>query len=248
MHIEYHKWWSHNLNRDMEYKVYGHDGQALLAFPCQDGRYFDWENYQMIDVLAPFIEAGRLRVICVDGIDIETWSNKTYWDKHARIEHHESWFRYVVDELLPNVRHNPEQMFITTGASMGGFHAANFFFRRPDLFNGVLALSGLYHASYGFDDYKDQLVYDNSPQDFLQNMDENHPWMQMYRQRKIVFCVGQGRWEDELLWSTREMDRILSEKHVPHWFDYWGTDTDHDWPFWRKQIPYFIEKILCWQI
>ena len=31
MHTEYHKWWSHNLKRDMEYKVYGHDGQALLA-------------------------------------------------------------------------------------------------------------------------------------------------------------------------------------------------------------------------
>lgn len=232
----------------MEYKVYGHDGQALLAFPCQDGRYFDWENYHMIDVLAPFIDAGRLRVICVDGIDWETWSNKDYWDKRARIEQHERWFHYVTDELLPNLRHNPEQMFITTGASMGGFHAANFFFRRPDLFNGVLALSGLYHSSYGFGDYKDGLVYENSPQDFLPNMPEVHPWMQMYRQRKIVFCVGQGRWEEELLWSTREMDRILSEKHIPHWFDYWGTDTDHDWPFWRKQIPYFIEKILCWQI
>ena len=248
MHIEYHKWWSHNLQREMEYKVYGHDGQALLAFPCQDGRYYDWENYHMIDVLAPFIEAGRLRVITVDGIDWETWTNHDFWDKRARIEHNESWFRYVTDELLPNLRHNPEQMFITTGASMGGFHAANFFFRRPDLFNGVLSLSGLYHASYGFGDYQDGLVYENSPQDFLQHMPADHPWMQMYRQRKIVFCVGQGRWEDALLWSTREMDRILTEKGVPHWFDYWGTDTDHDWPFWRKQIPYFIEKILCWQI
>lgn len=248
MHIEYHKWWSHYLNRDMEYKVYGHDGQALLAFPCQDGRYFDWENYHMIDVLAPFIEAGRLRVITVDGIDWETWSNKGYWDNRAKIEHHENWFKYVTDELLPNLRHNPEQMFITTGASMGGFHAANFFFRRPDLFNGVLALSGLYHAAYGFGDYKDDLVYANSPQDFLQNMPADHPWMQMYRQRKIVFCVGQGRWEDELLASTREMDRILAEKGIPHWFDYWGHDIDHDWPFWRQQIPYFIEKMLCWQI
>ena len=97
MHIEYHKWWSHNLQREMEYKVYGHDGQALLAFPCQDGRYYDWENYHMIDVLAPFIEAGRLRVITVDGIDWETWTNHDFWDKRARIEHHESWFRDVTD-------------------------------------------------------------------------------------------------------------------------------------------------------
>lgn len=128
---------------------------------------------------------------------------------------------------------------------MGGFHAANFFFRRPDLFNGMLAMSGLYHASYGFDGYMDGLVYENSPQDFLQQMPSDHPWMQAYRQSKIVFCVGQGRWEDDLLWSTREMDRILKEKGVNNaWFDYWGHDVDHDWPFWRRQVPYFFDKIL----
>ena len=244
MHIEYHKWWSHNLCRDMEYKVFGHDGQAFLAFPCQDGRYYDWENYGMIATLAPFIDAGRIRVICVDGIDWETWSNKG-GDKRWRIEQHERWFRYVTDELLPNIKHNDQQMFITTGCSMGGFHAANFFFRRPDLFNGMVALSGLYHAAYGFDGYMDGLVYENSPQDFLQQMPSDHPWMQAYRERKIIFCVGQGRWEDDLLWSTREMDRILKEKGVNNaWFDYWGFDVDHDWPFWRRQLPYFVDKLL----
>ncbi|MDD6672202.1 MAG: hypothetical protein PUE52_10380, partial [Prevotella sp.] len=104
---------------------------------------------------------------------------------------------------------------------------------------------GLYHASYGFDGYMDGLVYENSPQDFLQQMPSDHPWMQAYRQSKIVFCVGQGRWEDDLLWSTREMDRILKEKGVNNaWFDYWGYDVDHDWPFWRRQVPYFFDKML----
>ncbi len=248
MNIEYHKWWSQYLCRDMEYKVYGHDGQALLAFPCQDGRFYDWENYHMIDVLAPFIEAGRIRLITVDGIDWETWSNVDYWDKRARIEQHERWFGYVCDELLPNLRVNPQQMFVTTGASMGAFHAANFFFRRPDLFNGVIALSGLYHAGYSFGDYMDALVYQNSPQDFLRNMPDNHPWMQMYRQRKIIFCIGQGRWEDETLASTREMDRILCEKHVNASFEYWGYDVDHDWPSWRHMLPGLTEKLLNWQV
>ena len=96
MRVEYRKWWSRCLGRDMEYKEFGHDGQALLAFPCQDGRFYDWENYGMIGVLAPFIEAGRLRVICVDGIDWETWSNK-WGDKRWRIEQHERWSSYVTD-------------------------------------------------------------------------------------------------------------------------------------------------------
>ena len=50
----------------MEYKIFGHDGQAVLAFPCQDGRFYDWENYGMINVLAPMIDAGRIRIICAD--------------------------------------------------------------------------------------------------------------------------------------------------------------------------------------
>ena len=90
----------------------------------------------------------------------------------------------------------------------------------------------------------DGAVYENSPQDFLKNMPGDHPWMQMYRQRTIVFCVGQGRWEEDLLWSTREMDRILKEKGVPAWFDYWGFDIDHDWPSWRQQLPYILGKVL----
>ena len=65
------------------------------------------------------------------------------------------------------------------------------------------------------------------------------------RERKIIFCVVQGRLEDDLLWSTREMDRILKEKGVNNaWFDYWGFDVDHDWPFWRRQLPYFVDKLL----
>ena len=40
------------------------------------------------------------------------------------------------------------------------------------------------------------------------------------------------------------MDRILHEKGVNNaWFDYWGYDVDHDWPAWRQQAPYFINKM-----
>ena len=48
---------------------------------------------------------------------------------------------------------------ITFGCSLGATHAANLYFRRPDLFNGLLALSGIYDASYGFGSYMDDLVY-----------------------------------------------------------------------------------------
>jgi len=242
MQVEYHKWYSRYLNRDMEYKTFGNQGHALIAFPCQNGRFFDYADQGMIHVLTPWIEAGKIRVICVDGIDWETWSNFG-GDPRWRIEQHERWFNYIIEELLPNIRYYDGETFMTTGCSMGAMHAANFFFRRPDIFDTVIGLSGLYHARYGFPFYSDDLTYANSPQDFLRNMPEDHPWMNLYRQRRIVICIGQGRWEEETLDSTRQLDTILCEKHIPAWFDYWGFDCDHDWPWWRKQLPFFMSHL-----
>lgn len=244
MEVQYHRHYSQSLKRDMEYKTYGTEGHPVLAFPSQDGRFFDYENFGMIDVLSGWIESGRLRVVCCDGIDGETWSNRNGDPRH-RIELHEHWYDYIIEELLPAVRNVPGETFISTGCSMGAFHAANFFFRRPDIFDTVIALSGLYHASYGFPGYSDELTFMNSPQDFLREMPADHPWIDLYRKSRIYICVGQGKWEDELLESTRQLDRVLREKSIPAFVDYWGYDVDHDWPWWRKQLPYFMEKAMC---
>jgi len=242
MNINYIKHYSQSLGRDMEYKTYGDTGHVVLVFPSQDGRFFDYENMGMVDAAAPFIEAGKVRLICVDGIDGETWS-KLDGDPRARIEQHERWYNYIIEEVIPQVRRSDET-FMVTGCSMGGFHAGNFFFRRPDLFDTLIALSGLYHASYFFGDYSDELVYSNSPIDYLTWMPSDHYYWDLYRTRRIICCVGQGNWEDDLLDSTRRLDTVLAEKNIPHWFDYWGHDSDHDWPWWRKQIAYFLDKVV----
>ena len=67
----------------------------------------------------------------------------------------------------------------------------------------------------------------------------------LYRESKIVICSGQGAWEDESLADTLTLKHILAEKNIPAWIDTWGTDVNHDWPWWRKMIPYFLEKILA---
>lgn len=242
MNSYYCKWYSQQLGREMEYKVFGDHGHAMIAIPSQDGRYYDYAERGMIHALTPWIEAGKLRVICVDGIDWETWSNMN-GDPRWRIEQQEHYYHYVTDELLPNVRHWDSEPFAVTGCSMGALHASIFFFRRPDLFDTLIAMSGLFHTRDSFPFYSDDLTYANSPQDFLQQMPYDHPWMKLYRQRCIVFTIGQGRWEDITLESTREMDRILKEKGIPAWFDYWGYDCDHDWPWWQKQLPHIMHNI-----
>lgn len=244
MEQQFRKAYSRCLQREMEYKVYGNAGKICLAFPPQNGRFFDFENFGMVEALAPEIEGGRVQLVCVDGIDGETWSNKER-SPRERIERHEAWFHYVAEELVPAVKaENPRcARLMTTGCSMGGFHAANFFFRLPQIFDVVIALSGLYHAGFFFGDYMDDLVYLNSPVDCLPNMPQDHPYMELFRRSRMIFCVGQGAWEDALLDSTRRLDGVLRAKGIPAWFDYWGKDVNHDWDWWRKQIRYFIERV-----
>lgn len=244
MKTNYVKKYSKSLGRDMEYKVYGDKGKGVLVFPSQDGRFYDYQDFDMVASLSQHIDAGRIHLICVDSIDRETWSDIN-GDEHYRISLHEKWYHYIVDELIPQVK-KPKETLIVTGCSMGGFHAANFFFRRPDLFDTLLSLSGLYHAGFFFPNYHDSLVYDNSPLDFLRNMPQDHPYIKMYQQKDIILCVGQGNWEEELLDSTRRMDALLKEKNIPAWVDYWGYDVSHDWQWWRKQVVYFMDKLLTW--
>ena len=100
MNIQYFKNYSPALGRDMECKLYGQGGQPILFIPCQDGRFFDFENFQMTNVWAPWIDSGEVTIFTVDTIDTETWSN-TNGDPRWRICRHEDWFRYLTDEMVP---------------------------------------------------------------------------------------------------------------------------------------------------
>ena len=191
MKTKYYKEFSHELNRDMEFKVYGETGKPCLVFPAQDGRFYDFENFGMIEASQEYIEAGRVQFFCCDSIDAETWSFEE-GNPRQRIEQHERYYHYIVDELVPRIHeiNDPGQKEIknimTCGCSLGAFHALNFFLRRPDLFDKVIAMSGIYHADYFFHDYHDELTYLNSPSDYLPNMPLDHPYMELYKKSEVI--------------------------------------------------------------
>ena len=164
METQYFKEYSPALGREMECKLYGHAGRPMLFIPCQDGRFFDFENYHMAGTLAPWIESGQLMVLSIDTMDKETWSDKT-GDPYWRIRRYEQWLDYIVQEACPMLqriaceRNGWDSLpgIIPFGCSLGATHVLNLYLRHPDLFDGCLALSGIYTASYGFDGYMDEL-------------------------------------------------------------------------------------------
>ena len=244
MRIEYFKHYSSHLNRDMEFKVYGHGGRPVLFVPCQAGRFFDFESFHMIDYWAKWIEEGRCTVYAIDTIDNEAWAAQGA-DNRWRIENHERWYNYVVEEMVPTIHSmSGWQGIMTFGASMGAMHAANLFFRRPDLFDSVFAISGLYDSLDFFGGYMDDLVYNNCPVNYLANMPWDHHYINMYNDRKILIVVGQGNWEGPLIESTRRLEAVLRDKGINAQVDYWGYDVDHDWPWWFKMVEHYVPSFL----
>jgi esterase/lipase superfamily enzyme len=245
MHKETTSFFSRELNREMPLSIYGHGGKSCVVFPCQDGRHMDFEGFGMVDTLSPWINAGRLRLFCVDSIDRESWSAAHQHPRYS-IEMQEKYFHYLTDELVPFIydRAWSDDPIMTFGTSMGACHAAIAQLRRPDLFDAAIALSGFYKADVFFGDYMDDLVYDNSPCDFLRGMPRSHHYMPLYHKSRLYLCIGQGRWEETLLPSNHEINQLLIDKGLPHRVDFWGYDVDHDWPWWHRMASYFMNKEL----
>ena len=240
MNVEYHKWWSPSLGQDMELKIYGHSGKPVLVFQTQGGRFYQYEDFGMVNACQAFIDAGKIQLFTVDSIDNQSWVN---WEAHPadRARRHEDYDHYIIKETMPFIQeHNPAPgKVLTTGCSMGGYHAANFFFRHPDCFDGMIAISGIFRLNRFIGDYMDDTVYFNTPLAYLPNLED--PWyIDQYKQSQIIVCCGQGAWEDSMLEDAYAIKHILDEKNIPSWVDIWGHDVNHDWPWWRKMMPYFL--------
>lgn len=244
MRIEYRTHYSSFLGREMEYKIYGHGGKPVIFIPCQGGRFFDFENFKMIEYWAQWIEEGRCTVFAVDSIDDIAWG-AIGADNRWRIENHERWYNYVVEEFVPTIHHETGRGDILPfGCSMGAMHAANLFFRRPDLFDSVFAISGVYDSQDFWGEYMDDLLYNNCPVYYLANMPYDHYYIDMYNHRKILITVGQGAWEGPLVESTRRLEAVMKQKGINGRFEYWGYDVDHDWPWWFKMVQLYVPELL----
>lgn len=241
MRREIHKWWSPNLNKEMEIVVYGHYGYALLMFPTAAADYLEYERFQLIDSIAPFINDGKLKAFSVNSINSESWLNSNMHPSHKAIRH-QQYNQYITEEVTPFIRQlgSSSVRIVTTGASLGALHAANIFLRNPYVFAGTIAMSGNYDLKSYTDGYYDDNCYFNSPVDYLPHWNDENI-LNMLRHKSIIIASGQGSYEDPD--ASRKLSDILNAKGIQHWLDLWGHDMPHDWPTWRDMLPYFLGSI-----
>ncbi|MBC7901911.1 MAG: esterase [Gemmatimonadaceae bacterium] len=232
-------WDSPSLGKEMPYAVYGSYGFALLMIPTAAADFLEYERFQLLDHLAPFINAGRVKVYSVNSINTESWMNNEMEPRH-KIIRHQQFNDYIHHEVVPFIRHSSswETPIITCGASFGALHSANLFFKRPDLINGCIAMSGVYDLTEYTKGYYDEDVYYNSPIHYLPNLTDHAILEQIRSSAHIHILTGSGDHEDPE--ANRRFGGVLYGKGINYELDIWGHEWKHDWPTWRAMLPHYL--------
>jgi esterase/lipase superfamily enzyme len=229
---------------EMPLVAYGHSGQTLLLLPTAAADYLEYERFYLVDAIKPLIEAGKIRAYSINSVNKWSLLNKEMPPK-LKAELLTRYDRYIAEEVLPLIRSQNDASVsrpLTTGASLGAYLAANEYFKHPDVFRGTIPMSGSYDIRSFLDGYYDDDVYFNNPVDYLSNMNDGHYLPILQKADAIYIMTGQGDYEDPD--KSKQLSGILKAKGIPHTLDLWGPDVNHDWPWWRKMLPYVLGKMV----
>jgi esterase/lipase superfamily enzyme len=239
MDRQLHSWYSPSLQREMPIAVYGHYGFALLLLPTAGADFLEYERFHLMDDLVPFVEAGKMKVFSINSINNESWLNN-HADPYYKGVRHQQFNDYVYNEVVPFIRNNTswETPIFTCGASFGALHSANLFFKRPDIINGCIAMSGVYDLTEYTKGHYDDNVYFNSPIHYIPNLTDHGILEQIRRSPHVHIVSGSGPYEDPE--ANRRFGGVLYNKAINYELDIWGHEWKHDWPTWRAMLPHYI--------
>ena len=87
--IQYH---SYILDKDININIYGSNGQPILAFPTQNSKADNYENFGLIEQIKDYINDEKIQFFVVDSIDEETWPSDG--DKQLKSNRQEQYVNY----------------------------------------------------------------------------------------------------------------------------------------------------------
>ena len=184
------------LNKKMNMAIYGHYGFAMLLFPSTTDSYLENEENGMIAAINHFIEKGKLTVFSIDSVNYESWLNNEITSEEKSKRHFE-YNLHIIQEVLPmifGICGGPIPI-LTAGAAIGGYHAANHYFRRPDIFYGVISISATYNIEDFCNGFFDDNCYFNSPIHYLPNLTDEY-WLSFLRNKHHIYLLtGTGKGE-----------------------------------------------------
>jgi esterase/lipase superfamily enzyme len=239
-------WHSQRTHMHMPIVRYGDWGRALLLFPTAGADFLEYERFYLIDAIRPHIESGKCQVFSIDSINRHAWMNHQV-PLHEKAWRQAAYMGYIEEEVLPHIRlclQNPSARIGVAGASFGAFHAANATFRRPDLFDTLIAMSGFYDLEPYLHGHWSNEAYFNNPMWYVDKMPDGRQLEMLRHHTQIHLLTGRGSYEQPHL--TGRFSDLLWRKGIWHNADYWGHDVPHDWPTWRKMLDHYVGGRLGW--
>jgi esterase/lipase superfamily enzyme len=226
--------------------AYGHYGRPVIVFPSEAGRAWDFENNGMVDAVGDLLDAGRVKLYCVESLDGYSWSD-TAVGIEERARRNAVYTDWLVNEAVPWIQRDTGGggELIALGASLGAYHAVHLALQRADLVPLAIGLSGNYDVSTwrAWGDRGDATYFAN-PVDYVAHAEGDH--LQWLREHvSILLVCGQGAWEVNptgALPSTRRMAELLQSKGIRCELDLWGYDVAHDWPWWQRQLAHHLPR------
>lgn len=234
------------MGRKVHLWAYGHFGPPVIVFPSAAGFAHEWDRQGMIEVLAPLIHGGRVKLYCPESNVSQVWTDKDS-PIGVRMQRHHAYERFVLDTLVPFVRDDcrwPDAPMIAVGCSLGGTYAALFALKYPEIFRRVLCMSGRYltTALVGRHDHPD--LYFNNPLAFVPGL-HGEALERVRRNTHLTLVCGRGAYEEGCIEETIALGRLLQEKRIPSHTDIWGYDSRHDWDWWQRQVVLHLPRILA---
>lgn len=230
-----YKFYSPNLNTETEILIYGDSGYPIILFPTSMGRNFQNRDFKLIESVKWFVENGKVKIYCVDGVDEETWYNKNVHPAD-RVKNHIWYDKFIREEVIPLAQKDTGYGKVAmAGCSFGGYHAANIAFRYPEVVGYMIAMGAGFDIKGQLDGYYDDNVYYNNPPDYLGDLSNPALW-------EMGIILGTGT-EDFCLPQNERLSEILTRKNVPHWLDV-RPGGIHDWPVWREMFPDYLGQMI----
>jgi len=236
MNERYIRWWTPHLSREFEMLVFGDGaGVPLVLFPTSFGRYDQNKDFGLIGAAAGHIDAGRVTIYCPDGIDEESWYNKSIHPAD-RVKTHMAYENVILHDVFDFARRETSKDRVAVaGASFGGWQAVNLAFRHPDAVSHVISLSAAFEMTSFVDGYYDENFYFNNPPDYMAHCTD--PWK--YNHMSII--LGTGEW-DHCRGDNHRLSAILDSKGIKHFLDdrKW---SGHEWSDWKNSFPYYLSLL-----
>ena len=231
------------LGRRAHVWSFGQIGRPLVVFPSNAGVAHEWQKSGMIDALSPLLAAGRMKIYCPETNVSRSFSGEGR--VHERMAHHSAYERFVMETLVPFIREDcrsPDMPMVATGCSVGALYASLFVLKQPETFQRALCLSGRYRTSKFFGGASDEDLYFSDPLAFLPNL-EGAALERVRRRAHLTVVVGRGAHEAGCITETAELGAVLGRKRIPNHVAFWGTDSSHTYPWWKKQAFHYLSQM-----